>query len=225
MSCRTAVMRKTTVAAQIVTVNTFTAGSVVQLCHLGLPRHFFDAFICQSVEDKVKNSWGNTIHGWPGSFRLQLRNNAKQKKGKGQLLDQLICLASLSGDMPVRMGKFISKLVKTPGKALSNKSFLLFQAREAAEKWRWYFQLQNIFYVLLSPAQVTPKFQDTTPEAEYFKVSKSHTRQLGCPSVKFLTNNSITLQVNQINLLWMILPRSHSTIHEGMQCLLVTGAC
>lgn len=115
------------------------------------------------------------------------------------------------------MGKFISKLVKTPGKALSNKSFLFFRAREAAEKWRWYFQLQNIFYVLLSPAQVTPKLQDTPPEAEYYKVSKSHTRQLGCPSVKFFTNNSITLQANQTNLLW-ILPRSHSTIHEGMQC-------
>lgn len=30
-------MRKTTAAAQTVIVNTCTAGSVVQLCHLGLP--------------------------------------------------------------------------------------------------------------------------------------------------------------------------------------------
>lgn len=100
MSWRGVVMRKTTVAAQAVIVNTCIAGSVAQLCHLGLSRHFLDAFICQSVEDKVRNSWGDWgIHSWPGGFKLQLRNNAKQKKGKGQLLDQLICLATLSGDM------------------------------------------------------------------------------------------------------------------------------
>lgn len=95
MSHRAAAMRKTTVAAQtVIIINTCTAESVVQLCHLGLPRHFFDAFICQSVEDKVRNSWGD--------WGIQLRNKAKQKKGKGQLLDQLICSATLPGDMSMK---------------------------------------------------------------------------------------------------------------------------
>lgn len=129
MSCRAAVMRKTTVAAQTVIVDTCTARNVVQLCCLGLPRHFFDAFICQSVEDKAKNSWDDWgIHNWPGGFRLQLRNNAKQKKDKGQLLDRLICLATPSGDMPVRviMDRKGNLWVSKDTRKDSNQSSLLF---------------------------------------------------------------------------------------------------
>lgn len=161
-------------------------------CSSALPPGTTQTFLwCQSVEDKVRNSWGDR--------GIQLRNKAKQKKGKGQLLDQLICSATLSGDMSMKFiedGKVHLWVIKDTRKTLSNKNSLLFQAREAAEKWRWYFQQQNISYVLLGPAQETPKLQGTIPEAKYFKLSESITRQLGCPTVKFLTNNTVTLQLN-----------------------------
>lgn len=86
MPYRAAVTRKTAAAAQIVKVNTCIAGSAAQLCHLGLPMHFFDALICQcrgQAQELLRRLGNNQL-----ARRLQVTawKQRKAEKGKGQLL-------------------------------------------------------------------------------------------------------------------------------------------
>lgn len=79
-------MRKTAAAAQIVKVNTYIAGSAVQLCYLGLTMHFFDALICQcrGQAQELLRKLGNKQL----ARRLQVTawKQCKAEKGKGQIL-------------------------------------------------------------------------------------------------------------------------------------------
>lgn len=77
-------MRKTTVAAQTVIVNTCTAGSVVQLCHLGLPRHFLPLSFARvwRTRSRTPEGTGEYITGQEASgYSSETMQSRKKAKG------------------------------------------------------------------------------------------------------------------------------------------------